>query len=113
MNESLKAVLDEAFDLEVLVKHAVAQDWSASFSDLVKAGTDLPALISKVSGVLPELQALLVDPMADSDFVAYVTGKLAGETTKVQAVATAVLDLLVTLAQLGPKAIALVGALKS
>lgn len=113
MNESIKALLDEAFDDEAMIVALVKKDYSGALGDLIKGGSDLPALISQASGLLPELKDLLSDVAADQDLQAYFSAKLAGLPANVVGVATAALDLLITLGSVEPKVEALIAALKA
>lgn len=113
MNESLKKLIDEAFDLEALAKAAAAKDWAGSLTDLVKAGSDLPGMINALPGVKADLEALVSGGAPAVDLVAYISTKITGESAKVQAVALAVIDLLLTLAGVEPKVQALIAAIQS
>ena len=112
MNEALKSAIDEAFDIEALVKDAVAKNWTGTLGDLIKGGTDLPVLIGKASALLPDLQALMANPAADADLLAYVQGKVGGESAAAQKVLVSAVDLLITLAALEPKVVAMIDAVK-
>jgi hypothetical protein len=78
MNQFLKAVIKEAFDAETLVVDVVQKAWAKLLGDAVTAGTDAIALAGTVSTAQAELQALISNPAADADLLAYVASLGAG-----------------------------------
>ncbi len=100
MNSFLKAVIKEAFDAEALVADVVAKAWSKIVSDAISAGSDAAAIAANLSSAKSDLQALISNPAADADLVAYVVSLSAGiGSAKAQAVIAAsaklVLDVIV------------------
>lgn len=74
MNVLLKAMLKEVLDLVVVGENAVAKNYSGLFTALVGAGEDVPAIVANFADLKPELEALLANPAADQDLLAYVEG---------------------------------------
>jgi DNA uptake protein ComE-like DNA-binding protein len=90
MNQFLKAVIKEAFDAEALVVDVVAKAWTKLLQDAVTSGMDAVSLAGTVSSAKAELEALLADPSADADLLAYVVGLSAGlGDAKAQAIVAA------------------------
>lgn len=111
MNPFLKAVIDEAIDIEVTGQAAVAKSWTGVLNGLLKVGTDAPALLSNMSGAKAELEALLSSPESDADLLAYLAQKL-GSQVSPQVVAVIVISAELLL-NLGMKSVALMEAIKA
>lgn len=101
MNQLLKAVLKEAMDLVALGKAAVAHNWSGVFTAAIGAGTDVPPIVSAWPDLKPELQALLTNPAADADLLAYAATLVGGESPETAAVVAAAADFLLTTGEKG------------
>lgn len=85
-------------DLVAVGRAAVAKNWSGLFSALVGAGEDTPPIISNWSDLKPELEALLANPEADADLVAYAASLFSTESASAQEIIKASVDLLLTIA---------------
>lgn len=99
MNPLLKAFLKEAADIVAAGRAAIGSDWSKLFGALVQAGEDVPAIISNWADLKPELEALMSNPAADADLLAYATALVTGEGAKAEALIVASADLILTGAQ--------------
>lgn len=100
MNAFLKAALKEAYDLEQIgVSAFTKRELAALVPLLIQVGQDIPALITNWPTAEAELVALVSNPAADADLVAY--GIALGWTTdvKVQAVIGDVAGMLLAIAQ--------------
>ena len=82
MNECIKAIVDEAFDVEASVKDLLAKNYAGLVADVVKDAEDGSAIASKLSDLKAEAQSLVSDPAADADLLAYVSAKVAGDSSK-------------------------------
>lgn len=97
MNALLKALLKEAADLfvlgeEVLQKKSIFE----IFPSLVKAGTDAALIPALLPDLQNELNALLTNPAADADLLAYANSLVTGDAKAhaiISASAKLVLDL--------------------
>lgn len=96
MNDLLKAFLKEAADIAVVGKAAAGKQWAGLFSAVVQAGEDVPAIVNNWADLKPELEALMSNPAADADLLAYAMGLVGGESAKAQAVISASADLLLS-----------------
>lgn len=96
MNSLLKALLKETMDLYAAGKAAVGKQWTGVFSALIQAGEDVPSIVANWPDLKAELEALMSNPAADSDLLAYAIGLVGGESVKAQAVIAASADLLLT-----------------
>lgn len=112
MNVLLKAVIVELMDLVQAGEDVAGKQWSALISAVLKAGMDLPAVISNIGDAMPELQALLKDPAADADLSAFVVAQVGGQT-KAAAIISAAADVLISAAMLEPKVVVLINAIKA
>lgn len=110
MNVFLKSALKAAMDAAVAGKDAISKNWSKFFMDLVALGEDVPTVISNLSTAKPELEALLANPSADADLLAYGASLVGGESPAVAAVVSASADLLLTV---GQKSFALYAAIEA
>lgn len=89
MNTFLKAVIKEAFDAEAIVADVVAKAWSKLVGDAIAAGTDASAIVASIGSAKTELEALLTNPAADADLLAYVTTLAGGVNEKAQKIIAA------------------------
>lgn len=96
MNVLLKAMLKEVCDLVAVGKAASGKQWGQVFGTLIAAGEDVPAIVANWVDLKPELEALLVNPAADADLLAYAAGLVAGEEEKAKKVIVASVDLILT-----------------
>lgn len=90
MNSFLKAVLKEVYDLEQTGAAALSKSSLAGLLPLlIQDGEDLPAVIANWADAKVEFAALIANPAADADLIAY--GLSLGWTSdkKVQAVVAA------------------------
>lgn len=101
MNSLLKAFLKEVFDLVAVGKDIVGKQYTSLFGALVQAGEDVPAIVANYADLKPELQALLANPSADADLLAYVAGLVAGDSAKAQAIISASCSLILNAAESG------------
>lgn len=98
MNTLLKAVMKEIADLVKVGKDVAAKcGLTVIMGDLFTAGTDVPSIIANIEDFKPELEALISNPSADADLLAYASGLVGGETAKAQAVVGASAKLLLNL----------------
>lgn len=95
MNAFLKACLDEAFDLVNVAQELIEKQWSTAISNVIKGVSDAGPIAANVGDAKPELQALLTDPAADADVLAYVATKAAAsvESPQVAAIVKTAADL--------------------
>lgn len=112
MNSFLKALIQEIYDLEQGVEAAVGKQWALVVQAAIKCGMDLPALIQNVSSAKPDLEALMSNPVADADLLAFAGGLLKDQTKAEKAIVLAA-DLALSGLQLEPKVLALVAVIKS
>lgn len=112
MNSFLKALVQELYDVVQAGGDLVSKQYSALVSAGVKCGMDLPALVSSVGSAQGDLQALLSNPAADADLLAFVVG-LVGNASQAAAVVSASADLALSALSLEPKVVALVNAIKN
>jgi hypothetical protein len=110
MNVLLKAMLKELADLVAAGKDAAAKNWGGLLGAVIGAGEDAPAIVSNWADLKPELAALLANPAADADLLAYGMSLLSGESAAVQAVIQASAKLLL---DAGEDVVALVAAIKA
>ncbi len=90
MNVLLKAILKELSDLSALgVDIAGKQAAAVILSALLEAGKDVPGIVSNVGDFKVELDALLSNPAADADLLAYATSVVAGDSVKAMAIVSA------------------------
>lgn len=90
MNALMKALLKEAFDLEQTGAKALSKASLAVLLPLlIQDGEDVPAIIANWSDAKAELSALVSNPAADSDLVAYGISLGWSGDAKVQAVISA------------------------
>lgn len=82
MNECIKSIVDEAFDVKATVQSVLAKDYVSLLPELVKDAEDGSAVASNISDLKAEAQALVSNPAADADLLAYVTAKCAGDSSK-------------------------------
>lgn len=90
MNALMKALIKEAYDLEQTGASALSKSSLASLLPLlIQDGEDLPPVIANWADGKAELSALVSNPAADADLIAY--GLSLGWTSdvKVQAVISA------------------------
>ncbi|MGZ3686666.1 MAG: hypothetical protein ACXWPM_00100 [Bdellovibrionota bacterium] len=78
MNSFLKAIIKEAFDAEAIVVDIVAKSWAKLLQDSVAAGMDAIALAGVVAQAKSDCEALLANPAADADLLAYVVSLSGG-----------------------------------
>lgn len=72
MNVFLKACLKEVFDLEQAGAAALSKTAFAGILPLlIQTGEDIPSVIANWATAKAELEALLKDPSADADLIAY------------------------------------------
>lgn len=94
MNPLLKAMLKEVSDVVAIGEAAVAKNYAAILTAVIGAGEDVPSIISNWADLKPELLALLGNPAADADLLAYAMGLVGGVDAKAKAVITASADLI-------------------
>lgn len=82
MNECIKAIVDEAVDVEATVVSVMKKDFISLLPEVVKDATDGAAIASHLSTLKAEASALISDPAADADLLAYVSAKFAGDSSK-------------------------------
>jgi hypothetical protein len=111
-NVFLKAVIQEAYDLEQAGEDLVGKKWTLLVSAGIKCGMDLPAVIQAVSSAKSDLEALLKDPTADLDLLTDVVG-IVGHQGKAAACISASADLALSALSLEPKVVALIDAIKA
>lgn len=90
MNALLKAILKEAADLYSLGEAVLQKKGLAIILPaLIQAGTDASGIASNASDLSAELNALLTNPAADADLLAYATGLVGGDNAKAQKIIAA------------------------
>lgn len=100
MNTFLKACLKEAYDLEQTGAAALSKTAFAGLLPLlIQDGEDLPALIANWADAKVELGALVANPAADADLVAYGLSLGWSSDKKVQAVIADVAALVLSAAE--------------
>lgn len=100
MNALLKAVLKEAADLFALGEDVIQKKSMALIlPSLIQAGTDAAAISGNMSDLQVELNALITNPAADADLLAYATTLVSGESAKAQALVTAAAKLALDVTQ--------------
>lgn len=112
MNQFLKALIQELYDLEQAGELAAAKSWAALVNAGIKAGMDLPALVNSVGQAQSDLQQLVTNPAADQDLLAF-TLALVGNQGKAANIVAKSADLALSALQLEPKVEALVAAIKA
>jgi hypothetical protein len=95
-NVFFKAVLKSVMDLYAVEQAAVAKNLNALFTALVPVGMDIPTLVSNYTDAKPELQALLADPTADADLLAYAASLVGGQSPQVVAIISTSVDFVLT-----------------
>jgi DNA-binding NarL/FixJ family response regulator len=96
LNAMLKPIVKALVDGEKAVAAGIAKDWSALGQAGVAVLMDIPALIAGAPQFEADLQALLVDPAADADLLAYVVLSLEGQDEKAKKIIAAAADLLLS-----------------
>lgn len=110
MNECIKAIIDEAADVEATVVSVMKKDYTALIPELVKDAMDGKSVVDHLSSLKAEAQALVSDPAADADLLAYVAAKFAGDSSKAAKVIPAAADFMIAMVSKGE---ALLVAIKS
>ncbi len=95
MNDNLKLYIDGVFDVVKVVEDEVAKPGFSmqALVDVEALGAAVPALIPAAAGCKTDLQALAGNPAADADLLAYVAGKVSGDSAKAQKIITASINL--------------------
>lgn len=94
MNTLLKAILKELADLAIVGQDVVGkQALAVILGALLQAGTDAPNIVSNIGDFKNELAALLVNPAADADLLAYATSLVSGDSVKAQGIIAAAVKL--------------------
>jgi hypothetical protein len=90
MNALLKAILKEAADLFALGEAVIAKkSFAIILPTLIQAGSDASAISGNIGDLQNELKALIFNPSADADLLAYATTLIPGESAKAQALVAA------------------------
>lgn len=115
MNALLKACVDEAFDLAHAGEAALAKDYPTAITNVIKACEEVPAIVADAPDAKAELEALMKDPAADADLLAYVAGKAVGaDAGKLEKIVASAADLALNgVLPLIQKGQALVAAIKA
>ena len=111
MNVLLKAILKEVSDLVAVgVDIAGKQSLAVIFAALLQSGSDAPNIVANIGDFKAELDALLANPAADADLLAYATSLVSGDGAKAQSLISAAAKLAL---DLGADISALVAAFKA
>lgn len=111
MNALMKALIKEAYDLEQTGAAALAKGSLAGLLPLlVQDGEDLPAVIANWGDGKAELAALVANPAADADLVAYALSLGWTSDVKAQAVIAACAEGALAVAQAVAKIVVAVKA---